>query len=1475
MRSPLVRWVVSSRINALTGLELQAERVYIELDGSLVVRKMELFAPGVAGEAGRVLTSQRTTVELDWSGILTGNVAPIGVRLWRPAILVSQSTDNGELNLSALKSGAGTPGASAPPEIAIVDATIRLAEHDRDGKVTVLKDIMVGGSLLPVRLDGPVFSIALTETRPEGVSDGKPMILDGRLDLGAGQSEIHLRNIALEDWSAESIPSSFREVWAKLNVRGEVTRIDLTSVRGASPVMKLALSDVRMGALVPAEGTKSSSPDLALRGVNGVVQISRDGLQAQLEGQIEGQQGRSRVKIKTDGIDLNAPLTCEIRGSRIQVAKDPAFLAYVPATVRQYFEYFSGPTADVDVIATISRGPPSNGVAADFTVGGTLSFRNGSAAFHKFPYPFHELSGIVRFDETSITIDQIRGRGPTGATLQATGKIGPLTDDAKVDVRLDVARTPVDEHLLAAMPKNRREALETIFDRTEYDRLLKEGGIRRPGEPGIDGTRFAPPCPFAGDADIGVHITRELGAESIWTTDVDVRFKDVGIVATPFPLPIVGRDVRVRISDDDAKIVSGQFVGPRGGAVRIDASVIFFENGQRVVKPKIQVGVTDLPVDDLLVRAINHTPAQDTPSNAPANVDAEPPPTGFAAALQRVRLGGTVDAIAQIIPVPPPDEGPAIKRETDYDITVTLDGLRALPLIPDRLGDLALADFLGTLRLTPERVLIEGLQARLVRTGSEVGPTAASELNGPSLPAGPADAGHLSISLDAARESSPQSGRLSAVVRVLGLNLADKVEQVVGVVAPDAARWLTDNRDRLQPDGLIDATVRAGRGPIGPSLSEEPPPDLSISLDRAHDVEFSALGGRFGVDVETGAMLAHVPPAGFATFRAAGADARLSWNGQPAGAARIDGLLTIDPDKLRLAEPSSAQIELAQWAFESHIVPPMLRFAGGADTVRSFEELRPTGVFDASLVLGASPVPGRSSPSMNGEIRPHSLSITRADRRIEFESVLGSLSFASGIEPGTFSGCINNVAARTGAWTISADGSFGGDEHEVALDLALAIDAHRMDHMLLALIPESARGVLEQLDVSIDGPVALRDSRLSGLLDSPVEPLVFSGTIDVADARLNCGVAIEDLAGQIDLAVASYAEGGPDRVDVTLRAPALKASGIGLQDLLVHAATLPRSVKNARDGVESGGGEGGGAGAIHIDTILATAHAGRIAGQAVIMPPPASDPAAPRGYQVDLVVAGVAFAPLLQELSVTGAVEPLVGPVADESRDPDISRGRLDARISLTGIGAGQGSAAEAESPRPAPSSAASRVGRGAIRIQHGDVLRLPVIFPLMQLSNFVLPSDDRLRSLEAEFSVAGPRIDFSRVVASGQTIALEGSGVMTWPETTLDFSFNSRSLSRVPLISPLYEALRNEIITTSITGTLKDPVVKSDTLAGVRRMLARIFAPDPAPPALPVADTAAASEAHRAGLRRADGRVIPTIAPDGRADAPVEPLPR
>src|SRR5262249_50288538 len=132
--SPLTRRIVVGQLSKVLAVPVQADSAYVEIDGTLVIDRVRLRAPGVPGPAGELLNIAQVEAQVDWWSVLKGTPRIREVRVLQPLVIVSQSISDQTVNIEKLATGAAAsgPGVGALqlPAIAVTNASIEIGEHD-------------------------------------------------------------------------------------------------------------------------------------------------------------------------------------------------------------------------------------------------------------------------------------------------------------------------------------------------------------------------------------------------------------------------------------------------------------------------------------------------------------------------------------------------------------------------------------------------------------------------------------------------------------------------------------------------------------------------------------------------------------------------------------------------------------------------------------------------------------------------------------------------------------------------------------------------------------------------------------------------------------------------------------------------------------------------------------------------------------------------------------------------------------------------------------------------------------------------------------------------------------------------------------------------------------------------------------------------------------------------------------------------
>jgi hypothetical protein len=232
---------------------------------------------------------------------------------------------------------------------------------------------------------------------------------------------------------------------------------------------------------------------------------------------------------------------------------------------------------------------------------------------------------------------------------------------------------------------------------------------------------------------------------------------------------------------------------------------------------------------------------------------------------------------------------------------------------------------------------------------------------------------------------------------------------------------------------------------------------------------------------------------------------------------------------------------------------------------------------------------------------------------------------------------------------------------------------------------------------------------------------------------------------------------------------------------------------------------------------------------------------------------GIRFSPLAADLAAASA-EATGAPIGAAAADAgdDMSRGVFEGGLSLAGT----------------VGIEATRRGRGTMRVSGGRVLRLPLVLRLIEVSNLAPPTNAALDFARASVYVDGPTIVFEEVSVFSSAVQILGYGTMSWPGTELDLRFRSKAAHPFPILSRLIEGVRNELIGTSVTGTVRRPVVQLEQFPATRRLIGRAIGDAPTGQERQMEEIAEES--------RGQGRPGPgdgqSVSPSGRPDGDAGP---
>lgn len=537
--------------------------------------------------------------------------------------------------------------------------------------------------------------------------------------------------------------------------------------------------------------------------------------------------------------------------------------------------------------------------------------------------------------------------------------------------------------------------------------------------------------------------------------------------------------------------------------------------------------------------------------------------------------------------------------------------------------------------------------------------------------------------------------------------------------------------------------------------------DFILAFDDVERFSVEVFDGRFSIIDFAGDARIDSKRVTFDDFSAV-----LEFDERPAGNIAAQGSWAIAE-----REKGDLTIMLNDGRFES----PLVRSAATKlrpRLAKVLDEMNFRGSFELEARVEGPP----NEPRFSGRIEPRTLALIRNGSEVRFDEVSGRIRF------GPHGGEVSNLQASAPGWSLSAQGRWAS-EPSLDVDLTFGFESNGIPADLLAALPADAATAFHAARLELSGPLILRDSRLRSI-DNGTQ-LRLTARADAGPASLDIGLPVrfDEASAFVDVTWPLERE-EPPTIDATLTIPNLTAS----------RATLTDGRINIRSGET--------AGAYEVRSMAARIHGGAISASASFHRNDESGSSeVGTAYSAELQAAGVDFASLLNDLR---------DPEAPNNEIPDApgSRGEVDATLTITGT----------------LGSAVNRRGRGVARIAGGEVIALPGAMPMLRLSNFQVPLGEPLESATASFYLKDETITFEQLQASSESLLIIGDGTMTLPSTDLNLRFNTQGRGTIPILDDILRGLRNELMTTVVSGTITEPTYRIEAFPGTQRMLGAIF---------------------------------------------------
>lgn len=1048
----------------MLGMEVRADRVVIDPDGAIVMHGVVMRAPGVAGEAGEVVRLRWLRAEMDWSGLFGGGPVARSIEVRGEVLRVSEDATTGVLNIASLDlfRVASKRGAMLLPTILASDIELELGEHDGLA-YRVLRRIGVEGSLEPT-LDETGYRVSLRQV-VDGPSAGTddPMLLTLTGTISSERMEFELTNLSLAGWPAISTPTSVRRVIELLDLDGAISGAKLVIDDRWS--LTAQLDGVGLSLPFDREGRYTDEgPRARMTGVTGALTITPDGVSAEFEGQLEDLL--YHVSLEYRGFDADAPFTVRLVTRGFRLTRDPTLLAFVPPMVARYLGRFNNPTAELDADVVLVRTNDPQGGPGPIKLNGWLHLRHGEAAYEVFPLTIRNLSGTIAFTQDQLSFDDLSGEISRNGRVSFSGLVAPLTNEAEATIRFKAQGIVIDDELRRALGPKRQFILDIVLNQDRLDQLVENGLVRTESNGVGDDPR--PFVELGGEVSIEGTLHRPLGVGQPWSQVIDLHLEELTLLPRAFAMPVLGRDITVRLTEDSYELLAGSFTTISGGRIvaRVKGAIPRRSTTTASMIPVIDLEVTGQPPDAIALFAAAHAgPTIDRTDRG-----------WLERVLTGLSLDGTVSARVQI--------APDAEGKLALDVTVTLDDLA---MAPDPLGvgsGMRIEIARGTLGATLEAITVD-LTGSFDAPFCEPTSIAVRTTIGLNSPARPFD----------------------ATIEVERLEAPIPAESLIAVFSPETARRVAVWRAKTRPSGAARTVVHL----VG---DNDTPTRTTITLAEPEMIELSTRSGRIGLDGGSGTVSLHLGER--VVFESL--ETALSIDHQDQGTVGIDGVYALEGALKSGVASEPMRVTLADGRFESRALRALVADEVGPAMADWFERANPRGRFDGTAVLVSGDPRGLF---VSGTIQPHNLTFEQRGTTITMEQISGSIHLdrSGATTPGLMIAGSDWAADLTGTVVRADDGA-------ISLGGTLSMQSTGLSDALRAMLPDGVLSAIHSVELAVAGPMTARIDRLivDWSPDGAIARTESAGSVTIQDATAEVGVDLTGMLGTIDFST-SWARG--------------------------------------------------------------------------------------------------------------------------------------------------------------------------------------------------------------------------------------------------------------------------------------------------------------------------------------------------------------